>query len=270
MNHVQIDKVSRYLPSSWNELTFRQLIQACSFFNQDIISTHFKLSLLKKYLGISKNTWNKVDPEDAIFLCETLNFLLEDVTLTKALVKFIRKPRFPFNRYYGPMDSMSSSTFGEFTKAQFRFEEYYKTKDEAILDEMIAVLFRRKKLFWCFRKHFVESPDVRSRFFDRSLAKRSKAISKLDPAIKQAILLFFSGVQKSLHTEFPTVYKPKPTKEKETSSGWSNLIISLADGKTDDQSLDRIMNSNLYNVFLGLEQKAKEYFEFIRKYPQND
>ena len=200
---------------------------------------------------------------------ETLNFILDEVTLTKALVKSIRSPRFPWVRYHGPSDGMADSSFGEFTKAQVRYEQYGKNSDPAALDEMVAILFRRKKFFWFIQRYFVESPDPRIRFMDRTLGKRARAISPVDPAIKKAVLLFFSGVQGTLPTKFPHVYKEKPGK-KDENNGWSTLIISLADGKTDDQSLDRVLNSNLYNVFLGLEQKSIEYFEFLKNHPQND
>ena len=270
MNQVTVNNVSRSLPSSWNELTYRQLLQVCSMFSLGVQASHFKLGLLMKFLGLKKRLWKKVDPQDAYFLCESLNFLLEDVTLTKALVKSIRMSRFPWTRLYGPADSMIESTFGEFTKAQVRYELYDLKKDPAILDEMIAVLFRPKRSFWWLRRHLVESPDPRRRFIDRTLSKRARAISPVDPAIKQAIFMYFSGVQKSLPDQFPNVYKKKPGDDKSKSGGWSTLIISLADGKTDDQSLDRVLHSNLYNVFMGLEQKSIEYFEFLKNHPQND
>ncbi len=269
MNEVRIDKVVRYLPTTWDELTAEQLRFACSLFNLPLTTIQFKLSLLFKFLKVKVKLWNTISGEDAYFMCETLNFILDEVKLTKALVKSIRSPRFPWIRYYGPSDGMVDCTFGEFTKAQVRYEQYGKTSDPAVLDEMVAILFRRKKLFWFIQRHFLESPDPRARFMDRTLAGRAKGISPVDPAIKKAVMLFFSGVQSTLPAKFPHVYKEKPGK-KGDNSGWSNLIISLADGKTDDQSLDRVMNSNLYNVFLGLEQKSIEYFEFLKKYPQND
>ena len=43
------------------------------------------------------------------------------------------------------------------------------------------------------------------------------------------------------------------------------IDISLTEGKTDDKSLEAVMNSNLYNVFFGLNQKAKEYQDYQEK-----
>jgi hypothetical protein len=52
--------------------------------------------------------------------------------------------------------------------------------------------------------------------------------------------------------------------------GWASLIISLADGKTDDRSLETVMNSNLCNVLIGLNKKAKEYHDYLTKLDSYD
>ena len=87
---------------------------------------------------------------------------------------------------------------------------------------------------------------------------------------KYAIMLQFSGVLARIREDYPNVYRRDPNSRKSKSTGWAALILSLADGKTDDESLNRIMNSNLYNVFMGLEKKSTEYFEFLEKHPIND
>jgi hypothetical protein len=270
MNQVYIDHVSRSLPSSWNELTRKQLILVSSLFNKGVTQVEFRVRLLFKFLNIKTRLWKTIPADDMHGLGQSLNFLLEKVTLTKALIPTIRLTRFPWVRYYGPMDGMETSTFGEFTKAQVRYEQYDRTHEPAILDELVAILFRRKKTLWCIRRHFVETTDPRVRFMDRTLPIRAKKMARLPHEIKYAVYLFFSGVYGSLPERFPNVYRSKPSSSGDKNSGWATLIISLADGKTDDESLERIMNSNLYNVFMGLEQKSIEYFEFIKKYPPND
>jgi hypothetical protein len=151
-----------------------------------------------------------------------------------------------------------------------RYEQYCQTKNPDSLNELVAILYRRKRLFWFINRHFTESPDPRVRFWDRTLLARTRHIASIPDETKYAIFLFFSGVMGSLPATFPNVYKPKPSSKTTGQNSWSTLIISLADGKTDDESLNRIMNSNLYNVFLGMEQKSIEYFEFLKKHPAND
>ena len=222
------------------------------------------------YLSIKKKLYYSIEPENVLMLAETFSFLQEEVSLTNAVIDTIRVRRFPWSRFVGPNDGMYYCTFGEFTKAQVRFDQYEKTKDPASLDAMVAVLFRKKKLFWFLRRYFTESTDPRVRFIDRTLAARTKQIQTIPTLEKYAVMLFFSGVQSAIAAQFPNVYRQGRTESNNAGNGWASLVISLADGKTDDQSLDRVMHSNLYNVFFGLEQKAIEYFDFIKKHPSND
>jgi hypothetical protein len=270
MHKVLINNVERSLPSCWNELSRKQLLFVSNLFHTKISAAEFKVHLLFKFLRIKNCLWKTIPATDMYGLSLSMNFLLDKVTLTKALITSIRANRLPWFRYFGPLDGMESSTFGEFTKAQVRYEQYDLARDPAKLDELIAILFRRKKSFWFIRRHFSDSTDPRIRFIDRTLPIRAKTIASLPQAVKYSIFLFFSGVYGSLPDKFPNVYRPKPGSSNDKNSGWATLIISLAEGKTDDESLDRIMNSNMYNVFMGLEQKSIEYFEFLKKYPPND
>ena len=68
---------------------------------------------------------------------------------------------------------------------------------------------------------------------------------------------------------YPYVYEQKGDAGSE-DNGWASLIISLADGKTDDKSLETVMNSNLYNVLIGLNKKSKEYHEYMSKIESHD
>jgi hypothetical protein len=86
----------------------------------------------------------------------------------------------------------------------------------------------------------------------------------VDHRVKYSVYLFFTGVLNSLPSLYPYVYSQKDETDSQ-DNGWATLIISLADGKTDDKSLETIMNSNLYNVFIGLNKKAKEYQDYLDK-----
>jgi len=89
-------------------------------------------------------------------------------------------------------------------------------------------------------------------------------MAKVDHCVKHSVILFFSGVLNSLTGLYPYVYRQKDDTDNQDNS-WASLIISLADGKTDDKSLETVMNSNLYNVFIGLNKKAKEYQDYLDK-----
>ena len=256
MNIITIDGKNFTLPASWNELTRDQLIYLADLFSQKLSVIDFKAHLLWKFLKIKKNIFARIDEEDAYGLTNTFQFLLDDVKLTSNLI-----PR--INRFYGPSNAMMDCAFGEFTKAQMCLEDYSRSGEDKYLDQLVAILYRSKKKLWWIRKSFSESTDCRVKYLDKYLPDRTKAMAKADHNIKYAVFLFVTGVLSSLPDKFPNVYRKKDDNETGTG-GWASLIISLADGKTDDESLDKVFYSNMYNVFMGLEQKAIEYFKFLK------
>ena len=104
---------------------------------------------------------------------------------------------------------------------------------------------------------------------ERTLSKRSRFFSRQDLSLKYAVLLFVLGVFNSLPSSFPNVYRKKTDQApKSDQNGWIDIIIALADGKTDDRSLDRIYKSNVYNVFFGLEYSARQYYKMKQEHPE--
>jgi hypothetical protein len=261
MNDVQIDKIRRSLPSTWNELTSNQFLFVSRLFQGKLTIADFKVRALLEFLSIKRKAFKRIDPEDAHFLCETLDFLTKEVSLTRNVIPVIRSG---LRKYYGPAYTMTSCTFGEFTLASSVLDEYQKSGSEDHLDQLVAILYRPNKTLWFIRKHFTDHQDPRVRLMNRSLKKRAGQMAKVDYCIKHSVFLFFSGILNSLTGLYPYVYRRKD-EANDQDNGWATLIISIADGKTDDNSLETVMNSNLYNVFIGLNNKAKEYQDYLDK-----
>jgi hypothetical protein len=266
MNLVEIDHIRRSLPSEWNELSRKQLLFVSKLFSAKLTLVEFRVKALFEFLSIKRKNFKRIAPEDAFTLCESLDFLNKEVNLTRNLIPFIKAG---LNKYFGPADAMVYCTFGEFTLACSALDEFQKTGEEKFLDQLVAILYRPQKFFWSIRKYFTDNQDPRLKFMNRTLKKRVRKIEKVDPCVKYSIYLFFNGVLNSLPGLYPYVYQQKGETQ-DQDNGWASLIISLADGKTDDQSLETIMNSNLYNVFIGLNKKAKEYHEYMSKIESYD
>jgi hypothetical protein len=266
VNRVQVNDICRQTPTEWNELTKKQLLAISMLFLEGCTLFEFKSKALVAILGIKRKLFRQIHPEDAHGLCQTFNFLFKEVTLTRNLIPSIR---IGVRKYYGPSDALKNFTFVEFTMVHSLYESYQENKDELILDEMMAILYRKKKWFWSIRKYYSDSEDPRIRFRTRSLTKRKDIMSKAKPEVKYSVFLLLTGVLNSFPRLFPNVYRQVDDGSQENNN-WISLIISLADGKTDDKSLETIMNSNLYNVFLGLDKKSREYFEFLEKRDRHD
>lgn len=261
MNQVQIDNINRSLPSTWNELTREQLLYVSGLFASKLSLVEFRVKALFEFLTVKRRLLKRIAPEDAYALCESLDFLNKEVNLTKNLLPVINAG---LKKYYGPADSMVYCTFGEFTLACSALDDYQKTGEEEHLDQLVAILYRPQKCFWFIRKYFTDNQDPRAKFMNRMLKIRAGKIGLVDHRVKYSVYLFFNGVLNSLPALYPYVYKQKDETDSQ-DAGWASLIISLADGKTDDKSLETVMNSNLYNVFIGLNKKAREYHEYLDK-----
>ena len=266
MNLVEIDHIRRSLPSQWNELSRKQLLFVSKLFSAQLTIVDFRVKALFEFLSIKRKNFKRIAPEDAFTLCESLDFLNKEVNLTRNLIPEIKAG---LRKYHGPADAMVYCTFGEFTLACSALDEFQKTGEEKFLDQLVAILYRPKKIFWFIRKYFTDNQDPRGKFMNRTLKKRAGKIVKVDHCVKYSIYLFFNGVLNSLPALYPYVYQEK-NEAGDQENGWASLIISLADGKTDDKSLETIMNSNLYNVFIGLNKKAKEYHEYMNKIESYD
>jgi len=261
MNLVAIDHIRRSLPSEWNELSRKQLLFVSRLFSSQLTVVDFRVRALFEFLSIKRKTFKRIAPEDAFTLCESLDFLNKEVNLTRNLIPEIKAG---LRKYHGPADAMVYCTFGEFTLACSALDEFQKTGEEKYLDELVAILYRPRKLFWSIRKHLTDNQDSRAKFMNRAFKKRARKFARVDRCVKYSIYLFFNGVLNSLPALYPYVYQEK-SEAGDQDNGWASLIISLADGKTDDNSLETIMNSNLYNVFIGLNKKAREYHEYLSK-----
>jgi hypothetical protein len=242
-------------------LTQEQLLYVSGLFVTKLPLIEFRVKAIFEFLSVKRKTLRRIAPEDAYTLCESLDFLNKEVSLTRNLIPVIKTG---FKKHYGPADAMVSCTFGEFTLACSALEEFQKSGSEVHLDQLVAILYRPKKTFWFIRKHFTDNQDPRSKFMNRTMKKRAGKLGRVDHCVKYSVYLFFNGVLNSLPALYPYVYGQKDESDSQ-DKGWASLIISLADGKTDDKSLETVMNSNLYNVFIGLNKKALEYHEYLDK-----
>ena len=149
MNQVEIDGKTYFMPSDWNELTKKQVLFVSRLFQGQLTMVDFKLRVLCKFLSVSRKVLRRIHPEDAYFLCESLEFLFKEVSLTRNLFPVLRNVR---RKYLGPADAMMNCTFGEFTMANSLLDSFSKTKEQKYLDEMVSVFYRPRKWFWFIRK----------------------------------------------------------------------------------------------------------------------
>jgi len=78
MNQVEIDGKTYFTPSDWNELTKKQVLFVSRLFSGTALNGGFlKLRALFDFLSVRPKVIKRIHPEDAYFLCESLEFLLK-------------------------------------------------------------------------------------------------------------------------------------------------------------------------------------------------
>jgi hypothetical protein len=124
MNQVEIDSKKYFTPSNWNELTKKQVLYVSRLFQGQLTMVDFKLRALFDFLSARPKVIKRIHPEDAYFLCESLDFLFKEVSLTRNNLPTIKKGG---RKYIGPSDAMMNCTFGEFTIANSLLDSFSKS-----------------------------------------------------------------------------------------------------------------------------------------------
>jgi hypothetical protein len=267
MNEIKIQNKTYYTPASWNELTFKQLSLISFLFGEKLKIVDFKIIALFKFLNIKKSVFAKITDTDMTFLTNTLDFLVNNVVLTKNLLP---KMKLGIVKYlYGPADKLKNVSFIEFAKADTNYLLYLNTKDEKYLNKLIAVLYRQRHWFVNIMKFLnIFNGDVRQKYNDYFIIKNEPAIAKLKLNDRIAIMLFYQGCRNYIINKFPRVFKSGGSEDKE-SFGWAQLILELAGTKfgNDEQTANTLLHTILMHLEISAIQneKMKQEMEKIRK-----
>jgi hypothetical protein len=247
MLDATIGRRKRQLPTTWNELTRRQLLDFARLAGQpfatDIEQRH---ALLRLLLQVPARVIRQLTPVQRVSLSGYTHFLREPRAygpLTKQLLPWIACSRFlPWARalfgglddyarlLFGPLDNFRNLRFAEFIFADTYFLRYLQCGyDEQQLDNLVAVLYRPQR-----RGYNPTAPDYqgdrRQDFNEHHVAARAALIGRRVPHhVKWAVLLWYQGCRQSLERTFPYVFTEGNTASASTS-GWTEVLHTLADG----------------------------------------
>jgi len=199
-----------------------------------------------------------------------------DWNTTKNLLPVIGK-------FYGPADALLNLTFYEYKEAHSCYMQYYETKDENFLNELIAILYRQKKRFLFILKYLPKyDGDIRRKFSPKTnpeyLAKRTAEITKISPAEKQIVVLYFGNCLNFISTgkinidgkeiDLSILFKKGSEEGSKSDIGMAGLLFTLAESKVFG-NIDETADVNLYTVLARLYQLKMDSEELKRKYDKN-
>jgi hypothetical protein len=290
MHEVKINDTVLQIPSSWDELTRKQLELVAGMASNSFGKDDFKRCLLFYAAGIQVQHLVKrsfIDRTENLYqvklpdgitanvsaaqiaeITDLFNFLFKINEETEAIsidsqltVNLIHK--FKVNRitYYGPTMKLFNITMSEFIHAETNLNRFVKTKEVKYLDNLIAILYRPSKnpLRQISNQY---NGDRRISFNDHKFEKRADKIRTLNHTTKIAILYFYQGCQAWYQRKFPHVFK-SGGKKAANDLGFLNLVDALTGG--DVTKTDNVRKSYLMDVMVHLERAAIEYEEMEAK-----
>lgn len=182
-------------------------------------------------------------------------------------------PVIEFNgRYlYGPASMLEDLTYGEYEKAHTYFSVYLRTQDEAVLDKLIAVLYRplaSDRQLLKFRKKKQERVGLQ----DYDLVAAEKWVSYLPPYIKYAVFIWWNNMEQFIQiAEIQTDAGPvnlsalfKKSEEEKTSvennTGIRGVLYQLAESAVFGD-MKQVEAVNFWDVMLRLYQLKMNHAE---------
>lgn len=282
-------KFKKEIPSEISEMTEAQFVHFADLyirFSEKQISFHdLKVSMVMKLLDVNNGfrNYEKLKESVQVRISENINritelldylFVIEDDKLSLNLA-FTRNFVGQLGvqkvlMLYGPSDALTDISFLEYKDANTHYRAYLKTKNEADLNHLIAVLYRPKTFMG---KKVKYKPEL--------IERRVKLISKIPLSIRYAIFLFYlasenflqhgtvtiDGEEINMKLLYETTLEEKKHDEKpkyEAKTGLAGVALSLA-GTGIFGTIEKVYEQNLYDVRVLLYKQRVEYLNRLEK-----
>lgn len=205
MRIIEVNRKVYAIPSHWNELTSRQLLQVMKVIYGDYDILAGQLMLLKIILGVSWYRWCRISISEKHANLDRVEFLLASNELSRQLIK-------QHNGFYGPDDDFNNITGEEFVFSEdFYFKSFSVSKEtgrmihEDQLNQLVSVLFRRKKEGYNTRVNADGDP---RQPFNQNIAayNADRVISKWPKHVKLAIFTWYECCRQQMIESNPEVF----------------------------------------------------------------
>ena len=279
------DKTYMY-PDSIQEMNSKQFIYFIKLYfqllNNSIDVSEFKILLVCQLLNIKKSIkwfWMNKNKKEIVmdnlkYLSETMESFLETIVDPETGQKhitistlFTQNPLPKIKNLHGPGEVLNNCTGYEYKEACSAYNSYIRTENIDDLDKLIAILYRKKKLFlfiWKLLPGF--NGEVRRVLKHNTnpifLQKRVKKVSKLPYHVKYGVFIIFHAFETFMTTAEINIDGNKIDLSKLYSSGGDDadqgigmmgLFYELAESNVFGK-LDDVMNTNIYDIITRVYQ----------------
>lgn len=247
-------KLKRSFPEKLSELSPQQLGQFCKavIASQNIYEA--KLAVLVSVCRLPLLLLKALDIAQVAQLTLMVNPLFEENDLTvNKLPEICFYHRWKTHRWRGPADSLANLTIKEFAVADSYFLAFMESKDDSLLDFLIACLYRPQD-----SKKNPNRPDydgdMREVFNEHILEKRANIVRTLSKVDKQVILYFYMASRKLLHVDYPNIFDEdgQDGQQHKQPSDWLDMIRTLPNEKFG--TIQQAEKENMHAVFTVVDR----------------
>jgi len=197
MTIIEINKRLYTVPTCWNELTRRQLLDVMKIIYSPLLFT-IEAAYLKLLKTITGMGWYHffsapiTELEEYLYL---VDFLFKENELVKQVIPV-------YKNMYGPADDFNNLIMAEFIFTEDIYLKFCDSKKEDInlLDQLVAILYRPTKKAYDHKLN--KDGDPRMPFNENICIYNAKKCVRRWPAnVKHAILHWYQGCQQKLINE---------------------------------------------------------------------
>lgn len=271
METLQIGTAIKQVPSTWHELSRKQLLRLLPLVYAPA-QPERRLRLLAALSDYSLAVLTGLPPVILAQLLPLTDWLGSDAhRLTDQLLPTLAVPsRLPDRptTWHGPLGQFRNLLFGEFIFADTFFVLYSLHGQAACLDQFLTVLYRPAR-----PEADPEAPDwtgdVRLPFNEHQLEARTPRVAQVPAAQKLAVLTWYRGCRTQLAEEFPDVFveAEETTTEAAIAAGppdWGRVLRKFSGG-----AFGTVQQTAQQPLRLVLAEMQDAAAEFIRLQNQN-
>lgn len=246
MTIIELNKRFYTIPTSWNELSRRQLLQVMKVFYSTIDAQAALLRLLKILTGMSWFRFfrcSAAELEEFIYLT---GFLLKENELSHQLIPVYRK-------YHGPAGDFNNLVMAEFVFTQDYYLRFCDSKKEDMeaLDHLVACLYRPGKKNYDIKKN--KDGDPRVEFNENICDHNSRKHIRRWPAhVKYAIFHWYDGCHARIMANLPQQSDGEPAKY-----GLLSVMRSIAE-KGVHGDMEKVSKMYVKMWLMELHEMAEE------------
>ncbi len=154
-------------------------------------------------------------------------------------------------KLFGPMNGLKNVSLYELATTFTLFENYLQTKDESIIDTLIATLYRPKKRPTEKNLESGYEGDFRLPYLkhESTVAQRVPTVQRFHVLAKALVVFWFASCRQEIIESYPNVFVQNTSDRKTNNYGWGGVIMQLSEGIVN---LDAVSSQNYANALTYL------------------